>query len=160
MRRGVHYSAVLLAAGFDAESRQLAREVWQMARQLPRLLDQPLLDTMAALTPATTERAGSTLGPDTVRQIVDALTALGAGRPLGLCLRRSLLRYYFLRRTGLPVVVHFGARRLARNVSGHAWLTLDGQPYYERLEHFQSFTVMFSYPQAAGSSGPALPASS
>lgn len=152
MRRGMRYTAVLLAAGFDAERRQLAREIWQTARQLPRLLDQPLPDAMAALSTATPADADATLPPDTVRQIVDALTAFGAGRPLGLCLRRSLLRYFFLRRAGLPVVVHFGARRLNQDVSGHAWLTLAGLPYHERPEHFQHFTVMFSYPPANESS--------
>ncbi len=83
-----------------------------------------------------------------MRRIVDALTACGAGRPLGICLRRSLLRYYFLRRAGLPLVIHFGARRLGDDIAGHAWLSLDGQPYHERPEHTQLHTLMWSYPPA------------
>ena len=100
---------------------------------------------LAELTPAP---APQPLDTDTIRQIADALTAFGAGRPLGICLRRSLLRYYFLRRAGLPVVVHFGARRLGERIGGHAWLTLNGQPYYEAPEHYLNYALMFSYPQS------------
>ena len=107
-------------------------------------MDSPLPAALAELTPAS---APQPLDTDTIRQIADALTAFGAGHPLGICLRRSLLRYYFLRRAGVPVVVNFGARRLGERIGGHAWLTLDGQPYYEAPEHYLNYALMFSYPQ-------------
>lgn len=107
-------------------------------------MDKPLPVALAELTPAP---APGPLDPETIRQIADALTAFGAGRPLGICLRRSLLRYHFLRRAGLPVVVHFGARRLGERIGGHAWLTLDGQPYHEAPEHYLNYVLMFSYPE-------------
>jgi hypothetical protein len=70
--------------------------------------------------------------------------------PLGLCLRRSLTRYHFLRRIGVPVVLQFGAKFVAgkpdREVTGHAWLTLNGRPYYEANENWRGFAVMFSFP--------------
>jgi hypothetical protein len=116
-----------------------------LASELPSRLEQPLPAALHALTPATQPQF---LDPDTMRRIVDALTACGAGRPLGICLRRSLLRYYFLRRAGLPLVIHFGARRLGDDIAGHAWLSLDGQPYHERPEHTQLHTLMWSYPPA------------
>lgn len=56
-------------------------------------------------------------GVATIRTMVDATTAFGAGRPLGISLRRSLLRYYFLRRAGLPLVIHF-ARQAGRGHRG------------------------------------------
>ena len=31
-------------------------------------------------------------------------------------------------------------------LAGHAWLTLDGQPYHERPEHYRDFVVMLDYP--------------
>jgi hypothetical protein len=114
----------------DGQRRHFVQETLILARELPGRLDQPLPAALQALTPPA---APQFLDPDTMRQIVDALTAFGAGRPLGICLRRSLLRYHFLRRAGLPLVIHFGARRLGDDIGGHAWLTLDGQPYHENL---------------------------
>lgn len=145
LRRGVSYSAVLAAATADPARRRLMREAAGLARELPGRLDQPLPAAMQALTPVPSEQP---LDVQTIRQIVDALTAFGAGRPLGICLRRSLLRYHFLRRAGLPVVVHFGARRLGEGIGGHAWLTLNGQPYHEQPEHYREYLVMYSYPPA------------
>lgn len=142
-RRALGYGLLLVAAMVDGPRRRFVRDVLLLARALPSRLDQPLPAAMHALTPASEPQP---LDNETMRQIVDALTAFGAGRPLGICLRRSLLRYHFLRRAGLPLVVHFGARRLGEEIGGHAWLTLDGRPYHERPEHYQSYTVMWSYP--------------
>ena len=130
----------------DGQRRHFVQEALALARELPDRLDQPLPVALQALTPTTQPQF---LDPDTMRQIVDALTALGAGRPLGICLRRSLLRYYFLRRAGLPLVIHFGDRRLGEDIAGHAWLTLDGQPYHEKPEHIWVHTLMWSYPSTA-----------
>lgn len=146
-QRALAYSAVLAAAMANGQRRNLVQETLALARELPGRLDQPLPAALQALTPPAQPQF---LEHDTVREIVDALTAFGAGRPLGICLRRSLLRYYYLRRAGLPLVIHFGARRLGDDIAGHAWLTLDGQPYHERPEHTQAHTLMWSYPSATG----------
>jgi hypothetical protein len=145
-RRAFAYGAVLAMAMADGRQRHFVQETLALGRELPGRLDQPLPAALQALTPPAQPQF---LGHDTIRHIVDALTAFGAGRPLGICLRRSLLRYYFLRRAGLPLVIHFGARRLGDDIAGHAWLTLDGLPYYERPEHIQVHTHMWSYPSAA-----------
>jgi hypothetical protein len=145
-RRAIAYGAVLAVAMADGRQRHLVQETLALARELPGRLDQPLPAALQALTPPAQPQF---LDHDTIRQIVDALIAFGAGRPLGICLRRSLLRYYFLRRAGLPLVIHFGARRLSDDIAGHAWLSLDGLPYYEKPEHTQSHTLMWSYPSAA-----------
>lgn len=146
LKRGAFYSAFLARAALDPAQRQLIGEALALARELPTRLEQPLPAALEALTPAA---QAQTLDAYTIRRIVDALTAFGAGRPLGICLRRSLMRYYFLRRAGLPVVVHFGARRLGDGIGGHAWLTLDGRPYHEQPEHYLEYVVMFSYPQGS-----------
>ena len=143
-RRGLVYGATLAAALIDGRQRRFLREALALARELPGRLEQPLPDALHALTP---RAAPQFLDPEAMRRIVDALTAFGAGRPLGICLRRSLLRYHFLRRAGLPLVINFGARRLGEDIGGHAWLTLDGQPYHERPEHYQAHTLMWSFPQ-------------
>lgn len=143
VRRGLVYSAILLRALPDPARRSLLREALDLARRLPGILEQPLPAALAAVTP---EPGAGTLDAETIRAIVDALSAFGAGRPLGICLRRSLLRYYFLRRAGLPLIVHFGARRKADGIGGHAWLTLHDQPFHESPESYQGFVLMFSYP--------------
>jgi hypothetical protein len=145
-QRAFAYGVVLAMAMADGRQRHLVQETLALGRELPGRLDQPLPTALRALTP---QAQPQFLEHDTIRHIVDSLTAFGAGRPLGICLRRSLLRYYFLRRAGLPLVIHFGARRLGDDIAGHAWLTLDGLPYYERPEHIQVHMLMWSYPSAA-----------
>ena len=150
LRRGLAYSSVLAFALISGARRRLLVEALALARELPARLEQPLPAALLTLTPPTQPQA---LSLDTTRAIVDALSAFGAGRPLGICLRRSLLRYHFLRRAGLPLVIHFGARRQGQDVAGHAWLTLDGQPYHEKAEHVLAHTLMWSYPAAEASQG-------
>jgi hypothetical protein len=115
---------------------------------MPAALAGPLPTALAAQTLAGTDLS---MPPDTVRLLADAAALFERRSPLGLCLRRSLLRYHFLRRAGLPLVLNFGARFKAgvadRQVSGHAWVTLDGEPYYEDGDNYQGFTVMLRYPK-------------
>jgi len=143
VRRALVYAGILLAALIDPARRRLLREILALGRDLPSILDQNLMAALASLTP---EPAAEMLDSETIRRLVDAATAYGLGRPLGICLRRSLLRYHFLRRAGLPLVVHFGARRKEDGIGGHAWLMLDGAPYHEPPENYRGFAVMFVYP--------------
>lgn len=143
VERGARYSVTLILALFQTEQRRFVREALDFCRSLPRRLDQPLPAALLAMTPSATPQ---TLDDDTIRAIVDALTAFGAGRPLGICLRRSLARYHFLRRAGLPVILCFGARRLGEGIGGHAWLTLNDAPYHEQPEHYLNYAVMFTFP--------------
>lgn len=143
VKRGARYSVTLIRALVQTDQRRLTREALAFCRSLPHRLEQPLPAALQEMTPSV---AVQTLDSDTIRGLVDALTAFGAGRPLGICLRRSLARYHFLRRAGLPVVVVFGARRLGDGIGGHAWLTLDGEPYHELPQHYQDYAVMFTYP--------------
>jgi hypothetical protein len=64
----------------------------------------------------------------------------------GNCFPRSLSLYWFARRMGYPVCFHCGVRKEGSNLDGHAWLTLDREPFHELGQHWQSFTVTFSYP--------------
>jgi hypothetical protein len=86
-----------------------------------------------------------------LRRLADTAVILERRSPLGLCLRRSLIRFHALRTAGLPVVVCFGARPVTdrdRSLAGHAWLTLDGVPYHEPPSSFEGWTVMYTYPPA------------
>jgi hypothetical protein len=139
----------LAAAATSPQHRRLLREMQAYVRALPAVLADPLPQVLAAQTPA---RADLALPSDDVRRLADAAALFERRSPLGLCLRRSLVRYHYLRRAGLPVAIHFGARFKGgvadRDVSGHAWITLDGAPYHEDGENYRGFTVMLRHPAA------------
>lgn len=147
--RGLIHTLTLLLALPSPPKRRLLRRMIAMTRQLPGLFDQPLPAMMAQLTPLAL--AYSTVHPDAVRALADAVAAWHHRSPLGICLRRSLLRYYFLREAGVPVTIIFGARLKQSaeggGLGGHAWLTLHGQPYHENPHDYEGFTVMVVYPE-------------
>ncbi len=64
----------------------------------------------------------------------------------GNCFPRSLTLYWFARRWGYPVLFQCGVRKSVSNLDGHAWLTLDRLPFYETGQHWQGYTITFSYP--------------
>ena len=64
----------------------------------------------------------------------------------GNCFPRSLALYWFAKRSGCPVSFHCGVRKDGAGLDGHAWLTLDRQPFHEPGQHWQRFTVTYSFP--------------
>jgi len=154
--RAARHSAVLAQAALSRRRRKLVRQMVTFSRSLPARFDQPLPQMMAQLTPAA-PLAGA-LPPNTVRRLADAVAAWHLRSPLGICLRRSLLRYHFLRQAGLPVQIVFGARLKpgaeGGGVGGHAWLTLHGHPYHEDPADMRGFAEMFVYPPAPASNKP------
>lgn len=133
------------------------RALWQemrvFVRHVPKVLEAPLPQALATLTPTFPDLV---VPNTTLRLLADAAALFERRSPLGLCLRRSLVRYHFLRRVGIPLTLNFGARfnpstslrvdQPDREVTGHAWVTLNGQPYFEESENYRGFTVMFQYP--------------
>ncbi|MBP7693527.1 MAG: lasso peptide biosynthesis B2 protein [Anaerolineales bacterium] len=141
--------ALRLAPGLLRDARRRARlaEMRAFCRALPAALNGPWAEALPRLEPG--QPVGE-LDESTVRDLADLAALLERRSPLGLCLRRSLTRYHFLRRAGVPVVVRFGARLAGppaeRAVHGHAWVTLHGRPYFEDAAHWRGFAVMLSYP--------------
>lgn len=137
--------ALLLLA--RPRNRALWSEMRAYVRRLPSALEGPLPEALRAQTPA---GADLDMPERAVRVLADAAALVERGSPLGLCLRRSLVRYHFLRRAGVPVAVQFGARftggQADREVTGHAWVTLNGQPYYEAGENYRGFAVILTHP--------------
>ncbi len=133
---------------FDAQQRRLFADMRAFARCLPAALEAPLAQALASFIPPATDPR---LPTSVLRRLADLTALLDRGSPLGLCLRRSLVRYHFLRRAGLPLVLNFGARFKGgvadREITGHAWLTLEGEPYFEEGENYRGFTAMLRYPQ-------------
>ena len=132
----------------NPRSRRRLQDMRRFTRGLPAALRDPLLEALRRVTP---DRVSEPESESDVRDLADLAALLDRRSPVGLCLRRSLTRYHFLRRSGIPVTLRFGARfihgKADRDVTGHAWLTLNGEPYYEDGENWRGFTVMLSYPQ-------------
>jgi Transglutaminase-like superfamily len=126
------------------------RDAWRIERSLPKwFAAEPLPQLMQHLDDEARAR-GPLLARDSLTRLADAAVGLDYTSPLGICLRRSLVRYVLLRRAGVGVSVHFGGRKEAggarSRIAGHAWLTLDGRPYAEEPENYQGFAVIYSYP--------------
>jgi hypothetical protein len=134
---------------FSAEMRRMFGEMVAFCREMPAFLRQPIPQYMAQFTP--TSQNQPTLTLDQLRNLADLASLVNRRSPIGICLRRSLVRYRFLREAGLPLQVQFGARfkndGANRNIGGHAWTTVNGEPYHEADENWQNFTVMMSFPQ-------------
>jgi len=132
----------------DPALRQRLQEMRRFTRDLPAALKAPLLDALRRATP---DRVSVPESERDLRDLADLAALLDRASPLGLCLRRSLTRYHFLRRSGIPVTLHFGARfvngQADREVTGHAWLVLNGVPYHEDSDNWRGYSVMLSYPQ-------------
>jgi hypothetical protein len=154
--QGWRHSKTIIRALIDPAQRKLLRRMVGFSLSLPQQFKQPLPLMMARLTPVPQTRSGQNsnhsqpISPDQIRQLADAVAAWHLFSPLGICLRRSLLRYHFLWEAGVPVRIVFGARFKDANegggLGGHAWLTLDDIPYYENPANYQGFTVMYTYP--------------
>ncbi len=115
------------------------------ALAVPALTRLPLLRWQTVLEPrrtpsATPERAAATL------RALDR--ALWMGRPLLRpgCLTRGLTSYYFLRRAGLPVSLHFGMGMPLGKYEGHCWLMKDGEPFREQRDPRPVFTPLWVIP--------------
>jgi hypothetical protein len=135
----------------DPEQRALFREAQTFVQTLPERLQEPLPVAVNRLNGRQSPERPSPQTEKVTRNLADLAILLHRRSPLGICMRRSLTRYYFLRRQGLPLHIHFGARfvngKPDREISGHAWLTLDGSPYREQGQNWRGFTIMLTFPQ-------------
>ncbi|MBI1801786.1 MAG: lasso peptide biosynthesis B2 protein [Chloroflexi bacterium] len=150
LSRGISNLIIALKALRLPATRRVLQEAWRLERALPHWLNAlPLPELMRRLDDeAAASRADG--DPAAITRLADAAVGLNFFSPLGLCLRRSLVRYVLLRRAGVPVTVHFGAKKDSEagqsRLSGHAWLTLNAKPYAERPDDYRGFTPIYSYP--------------
>lgn len=136
---------------YSPERRLLFSQIKTFTRELPVRLQAPLTEALEQLISDDISDLPDIQTEATIRNLADLAVLLDGRTDLGYCLRRSLTRFCFLRRAGVPVILHFGARHGGKEhggpLDGHAWLTLSGSPYHEIHESLDSFTVMLSYPQ-------------
>ena len=100
----------------------------------------PWLEAAAAAPPHPPE------GIDEMVARIDRL--LLAARPLvrSGCLTRGITLYYFLRRAGADVSLHFGMGEIDGSFSGHCWIVRDGLPLAEKRDPRPLFAEMFRIP--------------
>jgi hypothetical protein len=138
----------------SAQQRQLLAEMRHLCRELPTILKQPIPLAMAKLETVREERPFPLPPEAKTRQLADFAALLERRSPLGLCLRRSLLRYRYLHELGIPVTVLFGAKFAPgetpgqKKVTGHAWLVVGERPYHEADANWQGYTVMLRWPHS------------
>ena len=67
------------------------------------------------------------------------------------CLTRGVTLFWFLRRAGLDVELRFGLDAAPDSASdGHCWLSLDGEPFLEKVDPRPRFAELYRLPLAAG----------
>ncbi len=136
----------------NANQRQLLAEMRAVSRQLPDILKQPIPKAMMQLETMVLARPFSLPPENKTRQLADLAALLDRRSPLGLCLRRSLLRYRYMHELGVPVTVLFGAKFApgetanVKKILGHAWLVRGERPYHEDDLNWQGYTIMLRWP--------------
>jgi hypothetical protein len=127
------------------------------AASVPLLMRLKLTRLAALLEPGS---AAGPLDPTHANKICSYTEkAIRLGSPIVRrgCLTLGLTRYYFLRRAGMDVSLHFGVGRVGENESfdGHCWLARDGEPYYETRDPRPLYVEMWRIsPKAIRSSIP------
>lgn len=127
------------------------------AASVPLLMRLRLTRLAAILEPGS---AAGPLDPSRANKICSYTEkAIRLGSPIVRrgCLTLGLTRYYFLRRAGMDISLHFGVGRVGENGSfdGHCWLTQEGEPYYEARDPRPLYVEMWRIsPKAVRSSMP------
>ncbi len=62
------------------------------------------------------------------------------------CMKRSLVLFHYLRRSGHDAKIYFGVVKEEGKLEGHAWVTVDGCPYAEEGP-VDRYTVTYIYPE-------------
>jgi hypothetical protein len=118
-----------------------------MVRLLIRMLSLPtmmaLLDTKAVAPPR------SPVAPGTLVELTQCLLHVGWARRGSDCMTQSLTVFYFLRKWGHPVRIHFGMAKRDGVLAGHCWLELHDTPLAEPTDPRHVFTTVVAFPQGA-----------
>jgi Transglutaminase-like superfamily len=119
--------------------------VFLFAAAVPHLLRLKLTQVQAVLEPGWEPWP---VNPDRVRKITAYLeVAIARGKPVVRpgCLTLGITRYYFLRRAGMDVSLHFGMGRIGKDKEfvGHCWLMRDGEPYLEKEDPRPLYIEMY-----------------
>jgi Transglutaminase-like superfamily len=119
------------------------------AAAVPLLFRPSLSRVPSLLRPAATPPIPEPARVQRVLRCVDV--ALCVGRPLvrSTCLTRSATRYYFLRRAGMDVTLHFGVGHVDGQLVGHCWLASHGEPVLEARDPRSVYVETYRIPWTA-----------
>lgn len=82
---------------------------------------------------------------DKIIDYVDAAIVLGKPLIRDSCLTRGITRYYFFRKAGLDVQLHFGMGQVEQGYAGHCWLVKDGAPFLEKEDPRPLFSSIYRF---------------
>jgi hypothetical protein len=117
-----------------------------------------LPSVLRRLTPRHSPRVGYVPDKEKIARYTDWILRHRLGGYQPNCLKRSLVLYHFLRKSGLEVDIHLGLRRLndqcatelnrqSIDFQGHAWLTANGHVLLEHHGPIQThFQETYRYP--------------
>ena len=117
------------------------------AATVPLLMRLPLPRFAALLT----RPAHGPTAPATDVERLERMIALAprVARPLVRqgCLTRGVTLFWFLRRAGLDVELRFGIDPgREESADGHCWLSLDGEPFLEKVDPRPRFAEVYRLP--------------
>jgi hypothetical protein len=118
------------------------------ARVLALQSRRPLPDLIASFDAAPSPRGALRVPPSRLVRLVDLL--MRATFHDRYCMKRSLLLFHFLRRWGHDARIHFGVAKRGGELTGHAWVDLDGRPFAEHGDPNRHFTRTYSFPEVTG----------
>lgn len=130
---------------------KLLLEMFAFAAVMPILMKCLSLERiLSMLTPCEKEQTQNTSRASIKRIVRLSLLLLNRNRFFlkNSCLKRSLLLYYFLRKHGVNVQIHFGIKKHDDRLNGHSWLTQDGNLLADHEQHRRAFTEVLSFPTA------------
>jgi hypothetical protein len=139
--RGVLGKACLPSHGF------LFLRVLLFAAAVPLLMRLKLTRLQRLLEPSGARRAADPAVAQALVSYVDAIAALGPPLARRKCLTRGLTLYYFLRRCGLDVALHFGVGTPEDDFVGHCWLVRDGEPFLESPDPRPLYVTVYGMPR-------------
>ena len=85
------------------------------------------------------------IAPDKIVALLDQLLSLNVLAFTPTCWKRAIILHRFLALQGMTTHIVFGVQRdEANNLSGHAWLEFEGQPFLEAQS--PEFVPTFSFP--------------
>lgn len=117
------------------------------AATVPLLMRLPLPRLAALLTRSPRRAPPATAEVERLERMI--ALAPQVGRPLvrAGCLTRGLTLFWFLRRAGLDVELRFGLEVAKHEATdGHCWLTLDDEPFLERVDPRPRFAELYRFP--------------
>jgi hypothetical protein len=129
-----------------AELAQLIR-IGAFAATVPALMRLPLPRVAVLVTQPPRRRSPEGAEIERLDRLIALAPRIGAPMVKAGCLTRGVTLFWFVRRAGLDVELHFGLDPSGQDqTDGHCWLTLDGEPFLEKQDPRPRFADLYRWP--------------